>query len=333
MTSSARPLPGVAFGIDIGGTKVLGVALDSEGNILGEARVPTPTDRPGPEVEIGADVAAAVAAVTSLLEDQVHAPDAPVGVGAPGMLDHHGVLRYAPNLPVAAGIDWRRLIGRALPDRVILIENDANFAALAEHRFGAGQGADHLLVVTLGTGIGGGIVIDGRILTGAYGFAGEIGHQVVDPSGPLCPCGRKGCWERYASGGGLGRLAREAALAGTLATVVHLAGGDPEAVKGEHVTRAALSGDRGALDVMEQLGWWVALGLTNLTAMVDPERIVLGGGLVQAGEVLLTPTRRAYAELVEGGGSRPVVEIVAAQMGERAGAIGAAIAAREGKLD
>jgi glucokinase len=331
VTSSARPSSGIAFGIDIGGTKVLGVALDDGGQIVAEARVPTPTERPNGH-EVGADVAEAVAAVVALLDDEVHAPNAPVGVGAPGMLDRNGVLRYAPNLPVAAGIDWRRLIGRVVPGRTVLIENDANFAALAEHRFGAGRGADHLVVVTLGTGIGGGIVIDGKILTGAYGFAGEIGHQVVDPSGPRCPCGRRGCWERYASGGGLGRLAREAALAGTLGTVVHLAGGDPEAVKGEHVTRAAVTGDAGALEVMEQLGWWVALGLTNLSAMVDPERIVLGGGLVQAGELLLAPTRRAYADLVEGGGSRPEIQIVAAQMGERAGAIGAAAAARDGIL-
>jgi glucokinase len=150
---------------------------------------------------------------------------------------------------------------------------------------------------------------------------------VVDPSGPQCPCGRRGCWERFASGGGLGTLAREAALAGNLQRVVALAGGDPEDVRGEHVTSAAESGDPDALAVMEDLGRWVALGLANLAAVLDPSCIVVGGGLAEAGEVLLAPTRRAFAAMVEGGSNRPEVAIVHAAFGVRAGAVGAALAA------
>jgi glucokinase len=248
------------------------------------------------------------------------------------MVDRAGVLRFAPNLPSAAGADFPALLEGRLGGAALVVENDANLAALAEHSLGAARGADHALMVTLGTGIGGGVVSGGRVLVGAFGFAGEIGHMIVDPSGPHCPCGQRGCWERYASGGGLGRLAREAAYAGSLAEVVARAGGDPEDVRGEHVTAAALDGDPGAIGVMEELGWWVALGLANLTAVVDASRIVLGGGLVGAGDQLLEPTRRAFAALVEGSAVRPGIEIVPAALGERAGAVGAALAARVGGL-
>jgi len=333
-----------AFGVDIGGTKVLGVAIDKDDSVVAEARVATPHSAADPagqwnpsgpdEIESGAEVADAVARVVAELgrETGQAVSGMPVGVGAPGMLDRCGVLQFAPNLQGAAGADLQTLISDRLAGSLLVVENDANCAAMAEHRSGAARGADNALMVTLGTGIGGGLLSEGRVLVGAYGFAGEIGHMVVDPSGPPCPCGRRGCWERYASGGGLGRLAREAAYAGRLYEVVALAGGDPELVRGEHVTHAALQGDVGALGVMDELGWWVALGLANLTAVLDPERIILGGGLVEAGEMLLAPTRLAFTDLVEGSKVRPEVEIVPAVLGERSGAVGAAMAARAGGL-
>jgi glucokinase len=248
------------------------------------------------------------------------------------MVDREGRLRFSPNLPQAHGIDWKVLLGERLASRTMLIENDANFAVLAEHRLGSARGYRHVVMVTLGTGIGGGLIVDGQVQVGAHGFAGEIGHMVVDPAGPPCPCGRRGCWERYASGGGLGLLAREAALAGKLPGVVALSGGDPEAVRGEDVTAAALAGDADARRVVEEVGWWVGFGLANLACAFDPECFVLGGGLVGAGDLLLAPTRRAYADLVEGGTARPAPAIVAASLGERAGAVGAALAARDGGL-
>jgi glucokinase len=244
------------------------------------------------------------------------------------MVDRAGTLRFAPNLPSAVGADLRELVSTRVPNAMVVVENDANCAALAEQVFGALRGVRHGVMVTLGTGIGGGLVIEGKVQLGSSGFAGEIGHMIVDPAGPPCPCGQRGCWERYASGGGLGRLAREAAYAGRLPHVVAQVGGDPENVHGEDITRAAISGDEGALGVLDELGWWVALGLANLVAMVDPERCVLGGGLAEAGPLLLDPTRRAFANLVEGVSVRPPVEITGAALGERAGAIGAALAAR-----
>jgi glucokinase len=344
-THAADPVGAAAsaFGVDIGGTKVLGVALDGADQVVAEARVPTPAGRAQGDQLAAADhtaraVANAIADVVAQLDAAVGpgrdplAPAPAIGVGAPGMLDREGRLRFSPNLPQAHGVDWKILMGERLTGRTILIENDANLAVLAEHRLGAARGYRHVVMVTLGTGIGGGLIVDGRVQVGAHGFAGEIGHMVVDPAGPPCPCGRRGCWERYASGGGLGILAREAALAGKLPGVVALSGGDPEGVRGEDVTAAALAGDVDARRVMEQVGWWVGFGLANLACVLDPECFVLGGGLVGAGDLLLESTRRAYAELVEGGAARPDTAIVPAALGERAGAVGAALAARAGSL-
>jgi glucokinase len=330
---------GVAFGIDIGGTKVLGIALGPDDAVVAEVRVPTPrgrvgTEDDGGEAGPGSEVADAIADVVAQLDVTAglgHAKP-PIGVGAPGMLDREGRLRFSPNLPQAHGVDWRRLMGERLVGRTFVIENDATFAVLAEHQLGAARSFRHVVMVTLGTGIGGGLVVDGAVQVGANGFAGEIGHMVVDPAGPPCPCGRRGCWERYASGGGLGLLAREAALAGKLPGVVARAGGDPESVRGEDVTAAVLDGDADARRVVEQVGWWVGFGLANLACVLDPECFVLGGGLVGAGDVLLDPARRAFAELVEGGAARPPTAIVAAAFGDRAGAVGAALAARRGGL-
>ncbi len=332
------PAADVTYGIDIGGTKVLGVALDATDDIVAEARVATPT---GTRVIVGSHVAAAVAEVVADLDRQLAAAaagtaaavaPAPVGVGAPGMVDRRGRLCFAPNLPQAQGVDWNELIGGQLPGRTLLIENDANLAVLAEHRLGAARGFGHVVMVTLGTGIGGGIVVDGRVQVGSAGFAGEIGHMVVDPAGPVCPCGRRGCWERFASGAGLGVLAREAALAGRLGEVVRLAGGDPESVRGEDVSAAAAAGDPAAQQVIAEVGWWIGFGLANLAGVLDPECFVLGGGVVRAGDLLIRSARSTFAELVEGGERRPQAVIVPAALGERAGAVGGALAARLGGL-
>jgi glucokinase len=298
-------------GVDLGGTKCLAVTLDS-GEVVAESRVATPK---------GAD--AVLAEVMGLVEDLSGsaAIDA-VGVGAPGLVDRAGVLRFAPNLALGgSSLDVRS----PLEERFgvpVTVDNDATCAAWGERELGAAQGLDDVILVTLGTGIGGGIVTDGSVERGANGFAGEVGHMVVDPLGPACPCGQRGCWERYASGSGLGRLAREAAHAGRATRVVELAGGDPEAVRGEHVTRAVAEGDPEAADVLSRFAWWLALGLANLTNIFDPQAFVLGGGLVRAGEGLLAPTRTTLRELLPR--QRPDVTVLLATLGERAGAVGAA---------
>lgn len=323
----ARALPDRRVGVDIGGTKVLGVLVEG-GQVLARSRVATP-GMVGPE-PAGAgrrDVAGEVVRAVAELVDRLGGERLPLGVGAPGMVDRQGCVRFAPNLPGLTGVDLAGRLSEHFGRPEIVVGNDASCAAHAEHVLGAGRGSHELVMITLGTGIGGGLVVDGALRTGRHGFAGEIGHMVVDPSGPPCPCGGRGCWERYASGGGLGRMARDAAAAGLLPGVLALAGGDAEAVRGEHVTDAARHGDAGARGVLEEAGWWLALGLANLTAALDPERIVVGGGLVTAGEALLEPARRAFGDLVQGGARRPAVEIVAAALGEEAGAVGAALLA------
>ena len=306
------------MGIDLGGTKCLGVVVDGDGSVVEELRVPTPR---------GSDAIVDVLVDVSSQLIARHAGVAGVGVGVPGLVDAGGVLRFAPNLPGVVDLPLAGPLAEALGVPVV-VENDASCAGWGEREAGAGRGRDHVVLVTLGTGIGGGIILGGRLFRGHHGFAGEIGHMVVDPNGPPCVCGQRGCWERFASGSGLGRLAREAAESGRAARVVALAGGDPGDVKGEHVTAAAGEGDPEALAVMAAFGWWVALGLANLANAFDPELFVLGGGLVEAGEVLLAPVRAAFDELLDGADHRPETGIVAAELGEHAGAIGAALLAR-----
>jgi len=311
-------------GVDVGGTKLLAVVLDgTEGGAApqGVARRPTPRGAPALVDSLVGVVADALAAAGGT------APDA-VGLGLPGLVDLGGVLRIGPNLPGVIDLEVERSLGDALgvPVRV---ENDANCAAWAEHRWGASQRHDHALLVTLGTGIGAGIIVDGRLHRGAHGMAGEPGHMIVDPRGPQCPCGQRGCWERFASGTGLGQLGREAALAGRGDALVELAGGDAEGVRGEHVTAAARAGDAGALAVLDGFGWWVALGVANLVNVLDPQIVVVGGGLAADADLFLDAARAAYADLVLGHGHRPAVPLVAAETGEQAGALGAALLAAE----
>lgn len=308
------------IGIDVGGTKVLAVALDpaSPGQPLLEQRTPTPP--------AGAGLVEALLAVIAQVDEAVGAPAAGIGVGVPGLVDRSGVLRVGAHL---AAVD-RLPVGALLAEgcgRPVVVDNDANGHAVGEHRAGAARGVDDALVVTFGTGIGAGMIAGGSLVRGAYGFAGEPGHMVVDPSGPDCPCGRRGCWEQLASGSSLTHRARAAARAGQLGAVVDLAGGDPDGVRGEHVTAAARAGDGGALALLEEVGRWVGVGLANLVNLVDPSVVVVGGGLVDAADLVLPAARAEVAGAVLGRGRRPEVPIVAAALGERAGAIGLALLA------
>lgn len=300
-------------GIDVGGTKCLGVALDAAGSVVAEHRRATPRSA-RQLVEVVADIAERLGPASS------------VGVGVPGLVTSTGVLRAAPNLRGIPSLAVADLLSERLATPVA-VDNDATCAVLAEWTAGAAAGASDVVMVTLGTGIGGGAVLGGRLQRGHQGFAGEYGHMVVDPHGPPCVCGRRGCWERYASGSGVARLARDAALGGRAGRVVELAGGDPEAVRGEHVQQAALDGDPDALAVVDEFARWIALGLANLTNALDPEVFVLGGGLATGADLYLEPVRRWVAELLYAPGAREIPRIEFASLGERAGAVGAALLA------
>ena len=307
----------VAAGVDVGGTKCLGVVIDHAGEVLATTRRPTPR---------GGD---ALIDVLTEIVDELGAvqPPGSVGIGLPGLITRRGVLRASPNVPEVFELDVAGLLGERLA-RTVAVSNDATAAAFAEWQVGAGQGVEDLVMVTLGTGIGGGVVAGGRLIVGENGFAGEFGHMVVDPVGPPCPCGRRGCWERFASGSGLAQLARTAAVGGRLGRVLEVAGGDPALVRGEHVQAAAREGDTQALAVVDEFARWVALGLVNLTNALDPARFVLGGGLAEGADLYFAPIERWFDELLYAPELRPHPGLAFAALGERAGAIGAAMLSR-----
>lgn len=306
------------LGIDVGGTKCLGVVLDGDGRVLAEDRRPTPRGPGSLDALIGT-----LAELTETLAGAIGPLDE-VGVGVPGLVTDAGVLRAAPNLDGVDDLDVAGRLGGRLGMRV-LVDSDATCAAIAEWRHGAAVGARDMVLVTLGTGIGGGLVAGGRLQRGAHGFAGEFGHMVVDPDGPWCPCGRRGCWERYASGSGLARLARDAAVARRADRVLALAGGDPDGVRGEMVQAAAREGDAQARAVIDEFSRWVALGLANLTNALDPEMIVLGGGLARGADLYLEPIERWFRDLLYQPERRTVPPVRFARWAERAGAVGAAL--------
>ena len=307
-------------GIDIGGTKILGGVVDEEGAILAELRVESPA------TDAEAIERAVCDLVRRLSED--HEIEA-VGVGAAGYVDKtRSVVMFAPN------VAWRDVPMRAHLERQlslpVVIENDANVAAWGEFRFGAAHDVDDLLLVTVGTGVGGGLVLDGSLYRGAFGVGAEIGHMRVVPGGVLCGCGNHGCWEQYASGSAMVREARSDARGGSLLArhLLDLAGGDPDAITGPLITEAARGGDPFSIEQLATIGRWLGEGIASLTAVLDPAVCVIGGGVSEAGDLLLDPIRRAFNAQLTGRGHRPSLEIRKARLGNRAGLIGAADLAR-----
>ena len=312
-----------AVGIDVGGTKTLGVVIDRDGAVVLQERRPT---REG--------ASAVIEMLSSLASDLAEGCAAThdvrgVGVGVAGLVDGAGRLRKAPNLVDADEFAVQDLLEPAVGFPVF-VDNDANCAARAELYVGVARGVQHALLITLGTGIGGALIVDGVVTRGAAGMAGEPGHMLVDPNGPPCPCGLSGCWERYASGAGLAFLGREAAANGELDAVLAQVDGDVEAIRGEHLTRAARLGDAEAAGVLDAFAWWVSVGLANCAALTDPELIVVGGGLVRDWDLFGPRVRRIMNEVLVAAEHRPAIRVEAAQAGEAAGALGAAfLAARE----
>ena len=310
----------LTIGIDVGGTKIAGGVVDESGQILATARRESPAT----------DTDAIEQAVEDLVvELRSNHEIAAVGVGAAGFVDaHRATVLFAPNLA------WRdEPLKRDLESRIglpVVIENDANAAAWGEFTFGAGEDVDDFLLVTVGTGVGGGVVLNGQLHRGAFGVAGEIGHLRVVPGGLICGCGNRGCWEQYASGTALVREAREQASKGSLIarSLLDLVGGDVEAIDGPLITKAANDGDAFAIEQLQVLGRWLGEGIASLTAVLDPAVVVIGGGVSAAGELLLDPVRAHFTANLTGRTYRPALEIRAAKLGNQAGLIGAADLAR-----
>jgi glucokinase len=294
----------LTIGLDVGGTKILGVVRAADGSILDEHRAESSYDREGV-------LGGMAAVVTRLQRRDVVA----LGIGIAGLVTPDGRLRYGPNLPGVEEVDIRGEMA-ARTGLTTSVDNDANVAGYAEVVQGAARGCRHALVVTLGTGIGGALIVDGEIFRGANGFAGEIGHWSVERGGAICACGERGHWEAIASGSALGRLGREAVAAGRLVAA------DP--VDGHTIGALAARGDGAAIAVLAEYADNVAIGLAGLATILDPEVIVISGGVVELGALLFEPLRRAFVQYLEGDTHRPEIPLLPAVLGERAGAIGAA---------
>ena len=310
MTGSVARMP-CRVGIDVGGTKCLGVRLGDDLGVVTVELRPTPGD-PEELVDTLCELSLTLGPADTL------------GIGVPGLVTREGVLRAAPHITEVADLPLRTLLEDRL-QRPVSVDNDATCALVAEATIGAARGATDAILVTIGTGIGGAILGGGVIQRGANGFTGEIGHMVVDPDGPPCPCGRRGCWERFASGSALTRLGQEAAAAGRLEAVLERRDGRVSDVRGEDVTAAARGGDAGALAILDDFGRWMAVGLVNLTNAFDPELFVLGGGLVALQDLVVDPIRAWFGELLYAPSYRPHPRLEVARLGERSGAIGAAL--------
>ena len=312
----------LTIGVDVGGTKVAGGVVDDHGRVLASNRLPTPAeDQAGTRDTI-------VAVAAELARDYPEATA--IGIGAAAWIDAAGsTVLFAPNLA------WR---DEPLRDYVAksvglptVLENDANVAAWAEFRYGAAKKADDSMVmITVGTGIGGGIVLNGALWRGANGIAGELGHIQSVPDGHPCGCGRLGCLEQYASGNALVRFARAGARQepDRATLLLELAGGDPLAITGRQITEAAQHGDGVARDAFAQIGYWLGVAMADLAQSFDPQVLVVGGGVIDAGDLLMGPTVRTYRDQLAQRNRFPIADIVAAETGNTAGVLGAADLAR-----
>lgn len=316
----------LTVGVDVGGTKIAAGVVDPEGRVLARGRRESPASDPD------AIEATILDLVTDLRAEVADAGDPAieaVGVGAAGFIDAgRSTILFSPNLawrdePLRA--DLERLL-----DLPVVIENDGNAAAWGEFCFGAGRDVDDLLLITVGTGVGGGIVLDGRLHRGASGISAEVGHLRVVPQGRPCGCGNRGCWEQYASGSALVADTREAAAADPAgaADLIAAAGGEVAAIGGPLVTALAAGGDAFARARLADLGRWLGEGVASLCAVLDPARIVVGGGVAAAGDLLLDPLREALTGELIGRDARPVPDVRLAALGNDAGMLGAADLAR-----
>ncbi len=299
---------GRRLGVDVGGTKCLGVVIDADHRRVADLQCPTPRG-------VGSSdrlIAQLEALVTSLIAAAGEVDS--VGIGLPGLVTRDGVLRAAPNLDGINDLPAQLLLEQRL-GRPVHVDNDATCATIAEWQLGAGRGVDDLILITLGTGIGGGIVSGGALHRGAHGFAGEFGHMTIDPDGPACPCGRRGCWERFASGTGLVHLASGITIDGATPTT------------GEQIVNAASDGNGAAQSVIDEVARWTAIGLAGLINSFDPAMVLIGGGFGAALPMFVPSVERHLRDVIYQPDQRDLPVIKAASLGARAGSIGAALLA------
>jgi glucokinase len=305
-----------AIGVDVGGTKIAATVVTPEGKILNEVRYPTQAVPPNRLIET---IAAAITEVKNGFEV------GGVCLAVPGLiLAAENKVIISPNLHEIENIPLDEEIGRRT-GLYVTVENDANAAAWGEFRYGAGKDVEHQIFITLGTGVGGGVITHGVLLRGADGAGGELGHVTIESAGPRCGCGNHGCLEALASGTAIRRRAREVASDQPYSALGRLA--IEREVLGEDVTRLAHEGDEAALQVLQETGRWLGIGLAGFVNTFNPEVIAVGGGAARAGELILGPARKEV-QLRAQSPSRDTVKIKEATLGPESGALGAAALAR-----
>ncbi|GAA1517051.1 ROK family glucokinase [Sphaerisporangium rubeum] len=310
----------LTIGVDVGGTKIAVGVVDEAGHIVENLLRPTPADSPD---QVADTISEAVLELASRHDVEA------VGLGAAGFVDEtRSIVRFAPNLA------WREEpLQKKVAERVnlpVVVENDANAMAWGEYRFGAGRGESHVVCVTVGTGIGGGIVLGGVLYRGRWGMGAELGHMQVMPGGRLCGCGNLGCWEQYASGNALVHEARTMAAADPARAehMLRLAGGSVSDIEGEHITQAARDGDECALTAFTTMAEWLGQGMADMAAVLDPGCFILGGGVSRAADLWIDRTRAAFLRALTAAEHRPHADIRPAELGPAAGLVGAADLAR-----
>jgi glucokinase len=311
------------IGVDLGGTTLTAAAVDViSGRVMGRHRIPTLAKEGHDAVLVRmVDLIQTVIADAGLSQMDVGG----VGIGAPGVLDlERGVTLFLPNLPDA----WRNVPVKATIEAEVSLPvyllNDVRSFTLGEKTFGAGRDVDTIVGLAIGTGIGGGLVINGQLHLGIGGTAGEVGHQMIDPYGPPCGCGSRGCLEAFASGPAITAMALKAITQGLTTRIAEIVDYDLNKVTPEVIARAAQAGDPIAKDIYERAGFYIGIGVANLIAIISPQMVVIGGGVAQAGDLLFDPIRRTVRERAH---VTPIeqVQIVPAQLGTDAGLIGAAV--------
>ncbi|MFI6596929.1 ROK family glucokinase [Nonomuraea sp. NPDC050536] len=308
----------LTIGVDIGGTKVAAGVVDEDGKILQETLRPTAADRPDVVAETVADVVRELSAGRDVEA---------VGVGAAGFIDEtRSIVRFAPNLAWREEPLQKKISG--LVGLPVVVENDANAMAWGETRFGAGRGQTHVICITVGTGIGGGLVFDGKLFRGRWGMAAELGHMQVVPDGRPCGCGNNGCWEQYASGNALVHDARYLADVQPHRARILLGVAEGK-IEGEQVTEAARKGDEASLRAFANIADWLGQGMADLAAVLDPGCFIIGGGVSRAADLFIDRARETFAARLTGRGHRPVAEVRLAELGPWAGVAGAADLARQ----
>ena len=312
------------LGVDIGGTKSAVVLGTAEGAVVARRSAPTPAAS-GPDAVLGLLIDMG----RTLVEEAGATTLEAIGISCGGPLDTTtGVVYSPPNLPGWDAVPVRRRFEEAWPGIRVALENDANATAVAEWRWGAGRGTQHMAFLTMGTGIGGGLILDGKLYRGASDLAGEVGHQTILVNGPLCNCGKRGCLEALASGPAIARLARDSLAYGRGRRLLEVAGGRAETIAAKHVVELARAGDAFCQSVLAEAGCYMGIGLANLLQTLNLERIVLGTIAVHAGDAILEPIRAAIKEF-----AWPSVAarctVVAAELGDAAQDLAAIAAATE----